>query len=337
MIKSTTFINILLLVVGYFIFVTYKPFLMDMAIAVLLAISLFNIEKFFYKKTYNKYISSGLVTILLAVILFTPLFYFISEVSGFIHNITPEAIQIVVNKAKKFLDYIPDFLAVKLQEFLASDNIQTLYNNIAKLLGTLTTKSAVFLKDMILIVLFFFFVNLYGKEILMFIERISPLDPCKAEILFKDTQQVMGLVFYSTLVTAIFEGLLFGVFVQFYGFDGLFFAVIYAFASLVPVVGGAMMWLPISLYLYANGHTNEAIEVILYSIIVISLIADTFIKPLIIKYIQKELNNSIQLNHLLVFFSIVAGLSSFGFWGVVLGPAITSLFISILKFYKEIE
>jgi predicted PurR-regulated permease PerM len=227
-------------------------------------------------------------------------------------------------------------VASKIKEFLASDSIQTIYNNIAHLLGTLTAKSAVFLKDMILIIIFFFFSNLYGQDILSFIKKVSPLDEDKANILFKDTQEMMGLVFYSTLITAIFEGLLFGVFVQFYGFDGVFFTVMYAFASLIPVVGGAIMWLPMSLYLYATGDTSGAIQVALYSIIVISLIADTFIKPLIIKYIKLELKNSIELNPLLIFFSIVAGLSTFGFWGVILGPAITSLFISILKFYSKV-
>jgi len=96
------------------------------------------------------------------------------------------------------------------------------------------------------------------------------------------------------------------------------------------------MWVPMSLYLYAQGDSESAIQIALYSIIVISIIADTFIKPLIIKYIKLELKNSIELNPLLIFFSIVAGLSSFGFWGVVLGPAITSLFISILKFYNKV-
>ena len=336
MIKSTTFINILFLIISYFMYITYQPFLIDIAIAILLAVALFNIEKFFYKKTRNKYISSTLITLLLTLLLFTPLFYFISEAAILIHKITPESIEMVINKAKTLVEHLPNIIADKLKDFLVSDNIQTIYNNLAKILGTLTAKSAMFLKDMVLIVIFFFFVNLYGKEILLFIKKVSPLDECKSNVLFKDTQEMMGLVFYSTLVTAIFEGLLFGMFVQFYGFDGVFFTIMYAFASLIPVIGGAIMWLPMSLYMYANGDTNAAIEIALYSIIVISLIADTFIKPLIIKYIKLELKNSIELNPLLVFFSIVAGLSAFGFWGVILGPAITSLFVSVLKFYSKV-
>ena len=336
MIKSNTFINILFLIITYFMYITYQPFLIDIAIAILLAIALFNIEKFFYKKTRNKYFSSTLITLLLTLLLFTPLFYFISEAAILIHKITPDSIEMVINKAKTLVEHLPNIIANKIKDFLVSDNIQTIYNNLAKILGTLTAKSAMFLKDMLLIVIFFFFVNLYGKEILLFIKKVLPLDECKSNVLFKDTQEMMGLVFYSTLVTAIFEGLLFGVFVQFYGFDGVFFTIMYAFASLIPVIGGAIMWLPMSLYMYANGDTNSAIEIALYSIIVISLIADTFIKPLIIKYIKLELKNSIELNPLLVFFSIVAGLSTFGFWGVILGPAITSLFISVLKFYNKV-
>jgi len=336
MIKSNTFINIIFLIATYFVYITYKPFLIDIVIAILLSIALFNIEKFFYDKFNNKYISSSLITLFLATLLFTPLFYFISGATDLVHAITPESIKMVINKAKTLFEYLPNIVAQKLQQFLVSDNIQAIYNSIAKILGTLTAKSAVFLKDMTLIIIFFFFVNLYGKEILEFIKKVSPLDENKANILFKDTQEVMGLVFYSTLITSIFEGLLFGVFVQFYGFDGIFFSVMYAFASLIPVIGGAIMWLPMSLYLYANGDSESAIQIALYSIIVISIIADTFIKPLIIKYIKLELKNSIELNPLLIFFSIVAGLSSFGFWGVVLGPAITSVFISILKFYNKV-
>ena len=335
MIKSNTFINILFLIVSYFIYLTYKPFLIDIVIAVLLAIALFQIENFIFKKVKNKYLSSSMITLLLALLFFTPLFYFISSATHIIHNITPESIQHVISKIKDLFTYLPDTVADKLKAFLASDNIQSLYNNLVKFIGTLTTKSAIFIKDMLLIVIFFFFANLYGKEILTFVQNIIPLENKKAYILFHDTQQVMGLVFYSTITTAILEGLLFGVFVQSYGFDGVFFSVMYAFASLIPVIGGAIMWIPLSLYMYAKGDISGAIQIALYSIIVISIIADTFIKPLIIKYIKLRLKNSIELNPLLIFFSIVAGLSTFGFWGMILGPAITSIFISILKFFKK--
>ena len=76
--------------------------------------------------------------------------------------------------------------------------------------------------------------------------------------------------------------------------------------------------------------------VAIYSIVVISVIADTFIKPVIIAFVKNMFDAESELNSLLIFFSIVAGLSSFGLWGIIIGPAVTAVFISILKFYEKI-
>ena len=147
----------------------------------------------------------------------------------------------------------------------------------------------------------------------------------------------MSVVFYSTVLTALLEGVLFGFIVSFYGFNFFFFTIMYAFASLIPLIGGVIMWGPVSLYLYANGNINGAIVVAVYSIVVISILADTFIKPLIIAWVKKFFESDTELNSLLIFFSIVAGLSSFGLWGIIIGPAVTALFISILTFYSKVD
>ena len=336
MISSNAFLNILFIIITYFMYITYQPFLMDIVVAILLAISLSKAYSILDKKIHNRYVSSTIMTLALAFLLFGPLFYFINEAAGLINKVTPNTIHLVVEKINELFSYLPEVISKKVEEYFSANNLNLIYKNLASFIAPLTAKSAIFLKDMILIVIFYFFILLYGKDILKFLENVSPLEKQKSGILVRDTQEVMGLVFYSTMFTAVFEGLLFGGFIQIYGFDGVFFTVMYAFASLIPVIGGAIMWFPVSLYLYSTGDTKGAIIVVLYSIIVISIIADTFVKPLIIDMIKKHMHNEIELNSMLIFFSIVAGLSSFGFWGVIIGPAITSLFISVLKFYKKI-
>jgi predicted PurR-regulated permease PerM len=69
----------------------------------------------------------------------------------------------------------------------------------------------------------------------------------------------------------------------------------------------------------------------------ISIIADTFIKPIIIDRVKKLFKGEFEVNSLLIFFSIVAGLSSFGLWGIIIGPAVTAMFLSVIKFYEKIE
>ena len=146
----------------------------------------------------------------------------------------------------------------------------------------------------------------------------------------------MEVVFYSTIATAALEGLLFGVLVSSFGFDGLLLGIIYGFASLIPVIGGALVWVPTAIYGWNQIDINTAWIIALYSIIVISIIADTFIKPVIIKVIKEDLlKSTVEINEMVIFFSILAGISSYGIWGMILGPAITSFLIAMTKVYIE--
>ena len=190
--------------------------------------------------------------------------------------------------------------------------------------------------DMVMILVFFFFFTLYSTSIANFLKDLLPIKKEDSVILFSESSNVMTVVLYSILVTAIFEGFLFGFFLAFFGYDGLLFGVLYGFASLIPVVGGVIMWLPIAIYEATTNSFANALVIALYSILVISVIADTFIKPMIIKYINKKVvKKPTSMNELLIFFSIVAGLSTFGFWGMIIGPAMVTFFISIMHLLKK--
>jgi predicted PurR-regulated permease PerM len=79
--------------------------------------------------------------------------------------------------------------------------------------------------------------------------------------------------------------------------------------------------------------------IVAYSIIVISLLADTFIKPIIIDIVNSKLLTvgKRQVNSLIIFFAIIAGLSTYGFWGMLLGPAVTALFMAMLSVYGSLD
>jgi len=331
------FLTILTIIVTYFIYLTYKPYLFDIAIASLMAIAFGKFNHLLHNKfnLNNKWVVVSIDTLILALLIFGPFLYFIIELSRYIINFDPIIIKNITIKAQGLLGYFPDFIADKLKEYIKPDKIAHLYNEILPILGTITAKSALFIKDAFLILIFFFFAVLYGNEILLFFKKIIPLSEKELEKLFFNISEVMSVVLYSTIVTALIEGTLFGIIVIFYGFDFFFFSVMYAFSSLIPMIGGIIMWGPVSLYLYSQGNVTGAIVVALYSIIIISILADTFIKPIIITLIKKFFDTDIKINSLLIFFSILAGLSSFGLWGIIIGPAVTTLFISVLKFYED--
>jgi predicted PurR-regulated permease PerM len=330
------FLTFLTLIVGFFVYLTYKPYLLDIAIASLMAISFSKVDLLLSKKIHNRYILSSIVTFIFAFLIFGPILYFVITAGTFISKIHIEDIKHIILKAQNLINYLPSFISEKIITFINPDNIAEIYNTLAPFLGTLTAKSAVFVKDAFLIVVFFFFAILYGKEILRFFKKIIPLPSSQLERLFFNTSEVMSVVFYSTVLTALLEGVLFGIITFVYGFDFLFFAVMYAFSSLIPIIGGVIMWAPVSLYLYSIGNISGAIGIAIYSIFIISILADTFIKPVIIAFVKKMFDTETEMSSLLIFFSIVAGLSSFGLWGIIIGPAVTAMFISLLKFYEKI-
>jgi predicted PurR-regulated permease PerM len=317
----------------------YQPFLMSITIAILLAIATSNINEKLLFKT-SKLPAAIISTILLSLMFFAPLLYFISSLVIALNDFDFALIDRTIHYFEKEIALFNgknSFITAQITEFLNSISVATLAKDSLNIAANLGRQSAAFLKDIILILIFYFFANYYGKEIVKFIKKIIPLAKNATSLVIFEISNVMSVVFYSIIVTAVFEGLLFALMIGFLGYDALLLGILYGFASLIPVVGGLLMWLPLAAYEVANGQIANALIISIYSIIVISIIADTFIKPLIIKYInEKFLKTPAKINEILIFFAILAGLATFGFWGMILGPAITTLFISILKIYENL-
>ncbi len=337
--KPQYFLIGLALLTLFFLLELFSPFLKAMLVALLLTMATSSLYAFVYKKIKIASLTSLLFSFLIAVIFFVPLVYFIISIASFLSNIDKTLIIHLYETLKAFILNIPDkYLPVKHQLILllGKVNISDLMQDLVSLGGYLGKNSANFVIDMMMILVFYFFINFYLEQISNFVKDILPIKAKDGEKLFKESSNVMSLVLYSILATAIFEGILFGILMNFFSNDALLLGILYGFASLVPVIGGMIMWAPIAgLQLY-HGNTSSAIVIVAYSIIVISIIADTFIKPMIIKYINtKIIKAPTQLNELLIFFSIIAGLSTFGFWGMIIGPSLVTFFISILELLKK--
>lgn len=339
--RENYFLAILFFIALYWVFNLYEPFLLIITIASLLAIATSDINSYFYRISKNKLASVALSTTVLSILLFAPIIYFLSVILPFANKIDTSLFNDLIPYLYKGVDDLPrslDSIKAPLKDFLFDLDLSAMAKELLTFSASIGKGSANFLKDTAMIVIFFFFVQYYGHDIAKYFKKLIPLNEWKSLILVSEISNVMSVVFYSIIVTAIFEGALFGFIANFYGYDGLLFGILYGFASLIPIVGGMLMWLPLSSYEFLTGDAGNAVVIMVYSIVVISIIADTFIKPIIIKYINlKFIKSKKPINELLIFFSIIAGLGSFGFWGMILGPAITTFFLSVLKIYEEFK
>ena len=337
--KSQHFLLVLFAVGIFGIYILYKPFLLSITIAALLAVSTTSIQKKFLEITGSNLVASTLSSLLLALLFFFPLGYFLTTITLMLNSVDPTHLDLIYTKVLLWISSIPaefDFVKKYLSEMVGESTISSFATQAVAAAAMLGKHSANFLKNAFLIIIFYFFAQYHGRYIFGFFKEVINLNHKDTSQLSYELSSVMSVVFYSIIITAMFEGALFGVAISYFGYNGLLFGIMYGFASLLPVVGGILMWLPFVMYELAAGNTMNAIVIGLYSIIVISIIADTFIKPLIIKWINDRfVRTTTKMNELLIFFAIIAGLATFGFWGMILGPAITAFFLAILKLVEQ--
>jgi len=339
--RTNTFFIILFITTLIFMGILYQPFLFTFFIALLLVFSTQSIKKLL-DDIFDSHLTTSIIsTVMLAILLFAPIVYVITVSAITLQQIDPEVYRNVIPAIKKWIADAPEFLHFflhRVEPYLKELNLSELASNGIKIAAGLGAKSAGFLKDIFLITIFYFFITYYDYLLKhFFIHSIKSIKSVFIHI-GDSISNVMGVVFYSILATAIFEGTLFAIMAYYFGYDPFLFGILYGVASLIPVIGGILMWLPLSLYEISFGHTTNALIIAVYTIVVISIVADTFIKPLIIKQINDVfLEEAQSMDELLIFFSMIAGLSTFGFWGVIIGPALTTFFITLVKKFDIIN
>ncbi len=337
--KAKYFVSILFATSLYWMYLLYSPFILTITIAALLAISTSSVVNYFERLFSSKLKAALVSSFLLAILFFAPLGYFLTSLTLQLNNIDVKTFEELTKYISALIRNPPEYLSFAkpyfLEEFKDID-VNSITSKIISLTATIGAFSAGFLKNAFLVIVFYFFAQYNGSTIVDYLKRVIHISANEANQLVKELTTVMSVVFYSIIVNAMLQGILFGVVISFMGYNGLLFGIMYGFASLIPVIGGILMWLPFMIWEFSIGNSQNAIFIALYSIVVISIIADTFIKPLIIKEINHRLleDDDSRINELVIFFAIIAGLATFGFWGMILGPAITAFFLTILKLFE---
>lgn len=336
--KAAYFLIAIAIVMIFFMIELFDPFLKSIFVSLLLVVATSTLTLYLENNLKSRFFATTIMTIGLTSLFFIPILYCIFSFTDLFTKVDQTSLinnlndmKIIIQDSLKDFIFLNDLLTQIISKFDVAKTVQDMLT-----FGAYLGKNSVkFMMDMIMILIFFFFFTLYSTSISTFIKELLPIKKEDSNILFYESSNVMTVVLYSILVTAIFEGFLFGIFLTYFGYDGLLFGVLYGFASLIPVIGGIIMWLPVVIFEATTNLTN-ALIIAIYSIVVISILADTFIKPMIIKYINKKIvKTPTSINELLIFFSIVAGLSTFGFWGMIIGPAMVTFFISIMNLLKK--
>ena len=109
--------------------------------------------------------------------------------------------------------------------------------------------------------------------------------------------------------------------------SALFWGVLTCFATIIPIVGTALIWVPLSVYLALSGGWGNAIGLTLYGTIVI-----THVDNVVRFMMQKKMADT---HPLVTIFGVIIGLALFGFMGVIFGPLMLAIFIFCVDIFKR--
>jgi predicted PurR-regulated permease PerM len=174
---------------------------------------------------------------------------------------------------------------------------------------------------------FFFLID--GRETLRKILYYLPLPPEDEERLVARFVSVARATLKGTGVVGIAQGGLGGLGFWVAGIEGAaLWATIMAVLSVLPGVGTALVWVPAVVYLFAVGKTLAAILLAAWCVLVVGTI-DNFLRPRLV-------GKDTKMSDLLVLLSTLGGLTMFGAVGVVIGPIIAALFVTVWEIYGEV-
>ncbi len=336
-------IVVALLVAAYACYLLVEPYVNSIVMAFIISLLMFPIHEWIESKLpKHKNITSLLSCIVLTFIIVIPLLTVFAAIvqqgSKFSQNayewVTTGGLQSLfehpfvlkglslANEYLPFDEVSPEDIAQKAAQFVTGFG-SNLVAISARILGDATN----FLMDFFLMLFVLFFLLRDHDKIISAIRHILPLSRSQEDRLLEEIEQVSKSAVMGSFLTAIAQGIAGGIGMWLAGFPGLFWGTMMGFASFIPVVGTALIWIPATIYLLLTGDTTWAVFLAVWSIAVVGSI-DNILRPLLMQ-------GSAGMNTLMIFFSLLGGIHLFGLIGLIYGPLIFAITIVLFNIYEE--
>ena len=324
-----------LLLLIYLVFRISEPFLSALSWAAILATFFYPMQRLLVKRlspVYASVISTMAVTILLIApaILVTTLFVreAVSISRGVQHSIVEQHAPIIAKTWYWIAHHVPGIDPNADVFDMLEQGIEKQAGFLAERIGTILKNIAAFLFDLFVMIFAMFYFFRDAAKILGAVKSILPFDAQHQDAMILQIQELISASVITSLIVAAIQGALGGVGFALVGLQApLFWGVVMAFFSLVPVVGSGLIFVPASLWLGFTGHWGRAF-LLLAICAGVSTAVDNVLRPML-------LGGRTELSGLVIFISVVGGVSLFGMLGLVLGPILVAMAAAVLSVYRE--
>jgi len=324
-----------LLLLIYFVFRIYEPFLAALGWAAILAIFFYPMHHWLLRRFAAKkaaVLSTLIVTLVLIVpaILLTTLFIreAFSVSRGVEHTLQVQQAPALAKTWSWLAHHVPGLDPNADVLDMLYQGIQKEAGFLAQRLGAILRNIAAFIFDLFVMIFAMFYFFRDADQIIHGVRSILPFDAEHRDALMSQTRDLISASVTTSLILAAIQGAIGGLGFVSVGLPApLFWGVAMAFFSLVPVVGSGLIFVPAALWLGFSGHWGRAI-ILLVICAGVSAIVDNVLRPLL-------LGGRSELSALVIFISVVGGVGLFGMLGLVLGPVLVAMAAGVLAVYME--
>ena len=327
------------LLLGYLTYLIFKPFLTSIAWAIVFSIVFYPVNRFLLRFVKLPGLAAAITVVIILATILGPFSYLTYLLASELSNISfegasPQGIAHMLDHpyvkpiATKILSVL-DISRAQLRQSVVQSTTglgQKLLAYLPGKLGDIAGATASF--AFMAFALFFLLKD--GPRLLEKARSYMPFSHEQKERLTRQMQDIIISTIYGGVAVGVVQGIIGFIGFMVVGFESpVLWGLCITIASFIPLIGSFIVWGPAVIYLFFTAHIKAGIILALIGVFGISMV-DNVLRPIIIK-------GRVQLPFLLIFFSVLGGIEVFGMIGLVMGPLVFALFISVLDIFKSAE
>jgi predicted PurR-regulated permease PerM len=331
-------------IVGIVLYLCYRvvqPFVISLLWGVSLTVVFWPVNVWLRRRVRFRGVNALLSTLLVCLLIVAPAMYLgaalVDEIVGLSAQMEAGPLRAELDRLlnlpqtplfKQIAERLKPWVDVSALEVraLVMDNLRRLAAYAVDRTTRLLANSSVFLLDLGVIVLTLFFLFRDGDVLLRQVKDGIPLESGRTEAMFSHLSDVLRTALYGGVFVAALQGFVGGLAFAVLGLAApTFWGVLMGLCSFIPVFGAALVYVPAAVVLFLQGSTGKALILMSLGFGVVSTI-DNLARPLVI-------GGRTQMHTLLLFVAIIGGLRVFGVLGLIMGPVLAAVFISLFSLY----
>lgn len=296
----------------------------------------------FFTRKLSPSLSSALTCLMIFLLVFIPLLFFTGALTGealtlynWVRDIKvwmkfQEFLQespVIAQLQTSLQDFGIDFKPAQIIDsvaFFAKSGGLFIYNQASSWAANILQVVALFF--IMLLVVFFLLIDL--PRLSTFLIRLSPLPDDEDNLLLNKFEEIANAILKGNGICGAIQGILGGIVFSIMGLNSpILWGCIMAVLAFLPIFGIGLVMVPAAAILAIDGRINAAIFLVIFYM-VLSFGIEYLIKP-------KLVGSQVQMHTLLVFLSIIGGISVYGILGIIYGPLIITAFLTLSDIYLK--